>query len=509
MKNRIIYAIGAALLLISLLALSPLALFAQTPQNVQKLSGALTAGFHVPTGVTIDATGTGAISATTVTGFSPATGKVLTLSNSMTFTATDGSTVTFGAGGAVLYSGGSYVASIAGTTNQISASASTGAVTLSLAGPHNFTTLTSTALLLGAGTSAITASDITYSSPTLTVPDSFAITGAGSLAFNAGGSNQNIILSPSGAGIVSIPTSGGLTIGANAVTALQIMNGAATTSRDIRWQTAGVNRWIVRTDGTAESGGNAGSDFVILNRADDGTAISNAFKIIRSSGNVSIASSAEATTGGAGSVVTSGGIYATKAIISGSSTSSTSTTTGSGIFAGGIGVAGAGWFGSNVNSVISSSGATGGGFFAQNGAAIATANTATNTFSTYSGAPNTWQITARQNSTTPADQTLRIIFGGVAQHTYFNASDLSTQAGILLKVLDTTEATTGGAGSFTSAGGGYFTKKLITASTLTTAAGVTWDLGAANVVSPTSPNRTITVAVGGTTYYVAAKTTND
>jgi hypothetical protein len=32
---------------------------------------------------------------------------------------------------------------------------------------------------------------------------------------------------------------------------------------------------------------------------------------------------------------------------------------------------------------------------------------------------------------------------------------------------------------------------------------------AVNSVSPTSPNRTITISYGGTTYYLAAKTTND
>lgn len=36
-----------------------------------------------------------------------------------------------------------------------------------------------------------------------------------------------------------------------------------------------------------------------------------------------------------------------------------------------------------------------------------------------------------------------------------------------------------------------------------------WTLGSVNSVSPTSPNRTLTVTVGGTTYYVHAKTTND
>lgn len=36
-----------------------------------------------------------------------------------------------------------------------------------------------------------------------------------------------------------------------------------------------------------------------------------------------------------------------------------------------------------------------------------------------------------------------------------------------------------------------------------------WTFGIANSVSPTSPNRTLTVTIGGTTYYIHAKTTND
>lgn len=56
---------------------------------------------------------------------------------------------------------------------------------------------------------------------------------------------------------------------------------------------------------------------------------------------------------------------------------------------------------------------------------------------------------------------------------------------------------------------GLTASNLISSGTVKTALNVTWDLGAANVVSPTSPNRTLTVKVGGTTYYVAAKTTND
>jgi lysophospholipase L1-like esterase len=36
-----------------------------------------------------------------------------------------------------------------------------------------------------------------------------------------------------------------------------------------------------------------------------------------------------------------------------------------------------------------------------------------------------------------------------------------------------------------------------------------WKYGIANTVSPTAPNRTVTIQIGATTYYLAAKTTND
>lgn len=80
-------------------------------------------------GVTI--TGTGTLATTS--------GKTQTFSNTLTFTGTDGSSVNFGTGGTVLYSGGSYVSSIAGTANEITASAATGAVTLSLPSALTFT----------------------------------------------------------------------------------------------------------------------------------------------------------------------------------------------------------------------------------------------------------------------------------------------------------------------------------------------------------------------------------
>lgn len=77
----------------------------------------------------------------------------------------------------------------------------------------------------------------------------------------------------------------------------------------------------------------------------DSTGAANYFGIYSgaasSPGTVFCNGTTEATTGGAGALTVAGGIYATKAIISGSATASTSTTTGGGIFAGGVGVAGA------------------------------------------------------------------------------------------------------------------------------------------------------------------------
>lgn len=46
-------------------------------------------------------------------------------------------------------------------------------------------------------------------------------------------------------------------------------------------------------------------------------------------------------------------------------------------------------------------------------------------------------------------------------------------------------------------------------STISTAGGSQFSITGVSAVSPTSPNRTITINYGGTTYYLAAKTTND
>lgn len=82
----------------------------------------------------------------------------LTLSGTFnaTITLTAPTSVVFPTSGTLLTSA-TAVASVAGTANQITASAAVGNVTLSLAGPHNFTTLATKGVLYGNATGAIQA----------------------------------------------------------------------------------------------------------------------------------------------------------------------------------------------------------------------------------------------------------------------------------------------------------------------------------------------------------------
>ena len=123
-----------------------------------------------------------------------AAAKTLTVSNTLTFTGTDSSSVAFGAGGTVLYSGGAYVSSIAGTAAEITASAATGAVTLSLPAALTFTgktvtggtfaspTISGTVAGAHSYSGAITMSAaLTYGGVTL----SNAVTGTGNMVLSA------------------------------------------------------------------------------------------------------------------------------------------------------------------------------------------------------------------------------------------------------------------------------------------------------------------------------------
>lgn len=62
------------------------------------------------------------------------------------------------------------------------------------------------------------------------------------------------------------------------------INGMAGFTRDVRFQSTGVNRWLLRTDATAEGGANAGSNFNIISRNDAGAQIAVVLNLTRSTG---------------------------------------------------------------------------------------------------------------------------------------------------------------------------------------------------------------------------------
>jgi hypothetical protein len=82
----------------------------------------------------------------------------------------------------------------------------------------------------------------------------------------------------------TIATNGALTTGTNTLTGALVINGAVTSARDILMQTAGVNRWILRADGTAEGGSNSGTNLGIIARKDDGTINMTALQLMRDTG---------------------------------------------------------------------------------------------------------------------------------------------------------------------------------------------------------------------------------
>lgn len=142
-----------------------------------------------------------------------------------------------------------------------------------------------------------TSPDLTYSSPTLTFPASGVITGAGSLALTAGGSNQNITLTPSGTGLVQVGTTGiqfGSTTpgivsgsaGALNITAagtnqnIQIspsgaahigLNNTSANNVDLQFRQDSVNRVTFRLDP-------AGANFRMVARDSGGTTIDTPFR---------------------------------------------------------------------------------------------------------------------------------------------------------------------------------------------------------------------------------------
>jgi hypothetical protein len=177
-------------------------------------------------------------------------------------------------------------------------------------------------------------------------------------------------------------------------------------------------------------------------------------------------------------------------------TASTSTTTGALQVAGGVGVAGAAFVGGNVTV------GTGSNLDRDliiNGGAVGSYSSAVRF---QSSGTDYWKI-GRGSSTGGAN---------------FEVYDYQGTPGNRMTIASSTGAATF-SGNLTVSGTGTHT--FGTTNTVTMAAGVLTTTGAAtfggaiaigntvNTVTATLPNRTITMVIGGTTYYIHAKTTND
>ncbi len=81
--------------------------------------------------------------------------------------------------------------------------------------------------------------------------------------------------------VENFQTDGTATIGDGAGTEWLSFDGGAGFVRDMKYQTGGLSRWVLRCNAAAEAGADAGSDFEILARTDGGGAGGTPVKIIR------------------------------------------------------------------------------------------------------------------------------------------------------------------------------------------------------------------------------------
>jgi hypothetical protein len=100
---------------------------------------------------------------------------------------------------------------------------------------------------------------------------------------------------------------------------------------------------------------------------------------------------------------------------------------------------------------------------------------------------------------------LQILNGGVTSTKLSTGAPTWTSGGDLT-VYSGGNFTCGGTGTF---GGTISTSNDLSVNGIAAITGAISIGNTVNTVSPTSPDRTITIVVGGTTYYLHAKTTND
>ena len=131
-----------------------------------------------------------------------------------------------------------------------------------------------------------------------TLSASSTVSGAGFTTWAAsppaiGGTTPAAITGTSVTGTTAVSAPAGATVGSNTVSGVILhMDGAASHSRSIQFETAGSPRWIVQTDQTTESGSNTGSEFNIFAMTDGGSINNTPLTINRSTGLVTLAQGA-------------------------------------------------------------------------------------------------------------------------------------------------------------------------------------------------------------------------
>jgi hypothetical protein len=84
--------------------------------------------------------------------------------------------------------------------------------------------------------------------------------------------------------ILQLGDAGGAVVGTSSNAGTMAIDGPAAANRSLVFNTAGVNRWILRASTAAESGGNVGSDLQLTARDDSGALLSTPFTVRRSDG---------------------------------------------------------------------------------------------------------------------------------------------------------------------------------------------------------------------------------
>lgn len=150
-------------------------------------------------------TGVTAVSVATANGFagssSGGTTPALTLSTTITGVLKGNATAISAATAGTDYSAGTSALA----TGILKSTTTTGALSIAASGTDYAPATSGSFVLTGNGAGGFTNTDLTYSTPTLSVPDGYTESSAGSLSLTAGGSNKNITLTPSGTGSVILP----------------------------------------------------------------------------------------------------------------------------------------------------------------------------------------------------------------------------------------------------------------------------------------------------------------